>query len=140
MSAVIAIDQLNVLMIRIVTCLYSFFVLNALSAMADTYPEVLFENSVMRDNYFYSQVSYSGSSWVENVDGRLPVSDSLYFTPGNALSLTYSNDREGDWQVSVAYPGDAGYFRPEPNYVLTFKLYVATDTEVQVLPDVALYR
>src|SRR5690606_34997145 len=86
---------------------------------ADTYPEVLFENSALAGNYAYSRVEYEGQSWVGNVAGRLPVSDSVFFTPGNALSLMYTASAEGSWKVGVFYPSNARYYTARESDRLT---------------------
>src|SRR5690606_9841068 len=117
-------------MIRTITLLFLFFLKGVLPVTADTYPEVLFENSILAGNYAYSQVEYSNGSWVENVGGRLPVSDSVFFTPGNALSLKYKSSANGAWYVRISYPKGSRYYQPGTGHVLTFKLFVASNTGV----------
>src|SRR5690606_30590897 len=121
-----------------ITLSVSLFLTLIRPVTADTYPEVLFENSLLGGNYHYSSVQYEGASWVENVGGRLPVSDSIYFTPCNALSLKYSSHTAGDWRVQVAYPHASDGYRPKQDAVLTFKLFVASDTEGAALPRLAV--
>ena len=70
---------------------------------AESYPEVIFDNSLVKGSYARSKVNYTGHSWVENVQGNLLVSDSLFFTPGNALSLKYQSADQGDWDVLIRY-------------------------------------
>ncbi|WP_176146152.1 glucoamylase family protein [Parapedobacter luteus] len=125
-------------MIRATTLSFYFFFVSAFSAIAETYPEVLFENSVLPGSYAYSQVHYEGGSWMENVGGRLPVSDSVYFTPGNALSLKYTASPEGHWYAQIDYPNSSNHYQPKADDVLTFKLFVASDTESGALPRIAL--
>src|SRR5690606_3415704 len=89
--------------------LFAFLILpfTAKSVLGDegTYPEVLFSNSVLSGNFGHSLISYSGFSWVENVKGRMPLSDTLFFTPGNSLSLKYTSSIQGHWEASVNFPG-----------------------------------
>lgn len=92
-------------------------------AVADDYPEVLFGNSAMRGNYGYSLVSYSGYSWVENVKGQLPLSDSVAFTPGNALSLKYTSSIRGHWEMTIFYPDNRSYMLPSADGVLSFRVF-----------------
>ena len=73
----------------------------ALSAQEPKYDIVFFANSRMSGNYFYSEATYSGSSWIKDVNKKLPVSDSLFFTPGNSLQLKYTNGAGGKWKASV---------------------------------------
>ncbi|MFC3196913.1 glucoamylase family protein [Parapedobacter deserti] len=127
-------------MIRVITLPILFLIIFIRPAIADTYPEVLFENSLLGGTYYHSEVHYEGTSWVENVGGKLPVSDSIFFTPGNALSLKYTSRSDGQWRVRLAYPQSPGFYRPKADAVLTFKLFVASDTERNALPRLALYR
>lgn len=127
-------------MIRTVTQYVLLCVFSVNLALADTYPEVLFENSVLEGNYAYSSVNYTGTSWVENVAGRLPVADSVFFTPGNALSLKYMAANEGSWQVTVNYANRERYYHPQRNDKLTFKLYAATADAIKNLPRLAVIQ
>ena len=128
------------LMIRTITLLFLFFLEGILSATADTYPEVLFENSILDGNYAYSRIDYSAGSWVENVGGRLPVSDTLFFTPGNALSLKYKSVANGMWRVQINYPPSLRYYQSTTDHILTFKLFVASDTDIASLPRLMLMQ
>lgn len=110
------------------------------SVFADTYPEVLFENSTLEGNYAYSRVEYEGPSWVENVGGRLPVSDSIFFTPGNALSLTYTAVTGGNWRVAISYPEAARYYAAEESDRLTFKLFAESDMATASLPKISVIQ
>ncbi|WP_353126886.1 glucoamylase family protein [Parapedobacter pyrenivorans] len=121
-------------MVKVITLSSLFYFMLVFSAAADTYPGVLFENSVLKGNYVYSDVHHDGLSWVENVGGRLPVSDSIFFTPGNSLSLKYTTAESGNWSVRIAYPHTTGGYRPAADDVLTFKLFVASNTESNALP------
>lgn len=128
------------LMIKTIT-LYTLLCLWVIGpAVADTYPEVLFENSVLDGNYVYSQVHYEGSSWVENVAGKLPISDSVFFTPGNALSLKYTTARDGNWQVTISFSDVSRYYRPERNDRLTFRLFAASGGAMESLPRLAIIQ
>lgn len=125
-------------MVRNITLIFLVFLKGILPAAADTYPEVLFENSVLSGNYAYSQVDHSAGSWVENVSGKLPVSDSIFFTPGNALSLKYMSVANGMWRVEINYPPSSRHYQPKTDDVLTFKLFVASSTGVAALPRLRL--
>jgi hypothetical protein len=45
---------------------------------SESYPEVLFDNSVINGSYAKSIAHYTGESWIQNVSYSLPVSDSLF--------------------------------------------------------------
>src|SRR5690606_20960598 len=125
-------------MIKTATLYILLYFISVGLLFADTYPEVLFENSLMGGNYAYSEVQYQGPSWVENVEGRLPISDSIFFTPGNALSLEYTAGRGGRWQVTISYADSPSYYKARQDDRLTFKLFVATATTSAVLPRIAI--
>lgn len=61
----------------------------------------LFSNSAMTGDYFFSKATSSGGSAIKNMNGRLPVSDGVFHTPGNALELQYANVKGGDWQATI---------------------------------------
>lgn len=109
-------------------------------AFADDYPEVLFGNSTMRGNYGYSLVSYSGYSWVENVKGQVPLSDSVSFTPGNALSLKYTSSIRGHWEMSVFYPDNRSYLLPSTAGWLSFRVRSMAENGVVSWPFLALLQ
>lgn len=125
-------------MVRSITLSLLFPFMLIFSAKADTYPGVLFENSILKGNYMFSTVYHDDRSWVENVAGRLPVSDSIFFTPGNSLSLRYMSVKNGNWHVQIASPDAATSYKPNPADVLTFKLYVVSDTDNDALPKLSL--
>lgn len=99
------------------------------------YPEVMFDNSVLPGNYHNSRVTYEGNSWVRNFNKSLPVSDSIYFTPNNALSLNYISGQNGRWVADVMY--SEKYTAPRDG-VLVFKVYIQSATNVNELPAIQL--
>lgn len=109
------------------------------SVWADTYPEVVFDNSLVAGSYAKSNVTYSGKSWVENVDNHLIVSDTLFFTPGNSLSLKYSSAPEGDWHAAIRYSRQKFLYRVLHSDFLTFRIYVKSkNTTTGDLPRIAI--
>lgn len=126
-------------MVRRLTFLLFSGLLFGGSAFADTYPGVLFDNSIMRGSYAHSHVNYQGSSWVENVQCHLPVSDTLFFTPGNALSLKYTSGEAGFWQTDLFFPRATGNYQTDDQQVLSLKLFVhSPETEAVNMPAVSL--
>lgn len=106
---------------------------------ADTYPEVVFSNSLVGGAYAKSNIEYSGRSWVENVKGNLLVSDTLFYTPGNSLSLKYISQYDGDWTADILYGRQKFYYRVSDKDVLSFKLYVKSEkTKIEDLPKVVV--
>src|SRR5687767_9369663 len=93
----------------------------------------------MSGNYFYSEASYSGSSWIKVVNKKLPVTDSLFFTPGNSLQLKYTNGAGGKWKASVYRQEIRGQDHHRDGEALLFKIYIASSgTGPNDLPSVQL--
>lgn len=112
-----------------------------IAALADTYPEVVFDNSLVKGSYAKSIVSYEGNSWVENVNNHLLVSDTLFFTPGNALSLKYISEDEGDWKTEIRYSRQKFHYRFKDSDFLSFRIYVKTyETATYDLPKVYIAK
>ncbi|MFD2555623.1 glucoamylase family protein [Sphingobacterium tabacisoli] len=112
-----------------------FFSFCCAHGYADTYPEVVFDNSLVKGSYAKSRVQYAGASWVENVNGHLLVSDTLFFTPGNALSLRYLSNNQGHWDVSLRYSRQKYLYRFSDKDFLSIRMYVKTEnTELSDLP------
>ncbi|WP_036601147.1 glucoamylase family protein [Olivibacter sitiensis] len=108
-----------------------------LTVKAETYPEVLFENSPLPVSYFHSEVEWNGKSFVRNVNGRLPVSDSLFFTPGNSLVLQYFSLPESNWMATIVY-GDRDGHRANKADLLVFKMKLHQVSDTSLLPTIAL--
>jgi hypothetical protein len=73
------------------------------SANEYEYDYIFFRNSAMAGNYFYSRAISNGGSEIKNIEGKLPVNDSVFHTPGNSLELTFQNGADGNWQAAVYY-------------------------------------
>lgn len=106
---------------------------------ANTYPEVVFDNSLIPNAYAKSHVLFTGGSWIENVNTHLPVSDTLYFTPGNALSLKYENAPSGNWEALIRYGRQKHHYQVKSSEILVFKLFVHSEhTQINELPKISL--
>ena len=104
---------------------------------ADSYPEVVFANSAVKGTYAKSNVTYNGNSWIENINKRLLVSDSLFFTPGNSLSLKYLSSEDGYWESNINYSRQKYNYTLDNSDFLTFRLYIrSTKTTKKELPKV----
>lgn len=101
-----------------------FYFLSVFVAKANSYPEVIFDNSLVSGVYAKSLISYTGQSWVENVNKHLLVSDTLFFTPGNALSLRYKSAATGTWEADLQYSRQKMNYRVHESDVLVLKLYI----------------
>ncbi|WP_437918402.1 glucoamylase family protein [Sphingobacterium sp. LRF_L2] len=127
--------------------IYSFIISSLLmaglasSSYADTYPEVIFDNSLVQGVYAKSKVDYTGQSWVENLNHHLLVSDTLFFTPGNALSLQYKSAVDGNWIVDLQYTRQKLNYKVDHSDFLVFKVFLKTEnTKEKDLPKIGIQQ
>ncbi len=97
-----------------------------------------FVNSRMNDNYFFSSISASSSSAVKNISNKLPVSEEVFFTPGNALQLSYTNGN-GNWSVTINRSQIRGQDHFKRAACLSFHLYNAS-VDQEGLPVIQLMK
>lgn len=120
---------------KIVICL--LFLSAVAHAQEPLQTKVLFANSLMDGNYYYSAAKYSAPSWLNNIEGKLPVS-ALHFTPGNSLAIEYVSAAQGNWQATLTYHPLRGIDFYKPATHLVFRLYVASETAPSDLPVIAI--
>lgn len=106
---------------------------------AQTYPEVWFENSNLPVRYSNSHVTYQGNSWIKNRQYQLPVSDSVFFTPNNALEIHYTSGEIGNWTADIQYPRNRLLVLKD-GFVIALKLFVQSETSVSELPALAFIQ
>ncbi len=94
-----------------------------LLAQEHEYNYNFFRNSAMTGNYFYSRATSNGSSMIKNIEGKLPVNDSVFHTPGNSLELEFENGADGTWQAVVFYQEIRGMDHFRKADVLSFWMY-----------------
>jgi exo beta-1,2-glucooligosaccharide sophorohydrolase (non-reducing end) len=116
--------------------LFSFYY--SAPAQEATYPKVFFDNSVMQGRYFFSGASYQSPGWVNNIQQRLPVCDTVFFTPGNALELSYVSTPTGSWQAKVLNHNLRGVDSFKSATHLLFWLYAASATTAAQLPQLTI--
>jgi hypothetical protein len=100
--------------------------------------KIFFENSIMDSHYYYSKAEYTAGCWIKNTQGRLPVSDEQFFTPGNSLELLYRSSEAGNWSAAVFYNNIRGIDAFNDADYLSFWLYIKSGTEKASLPVVRL--
>lgn len=66
------------------------------------YNYCFFRNSPVPGSYFYSSTNSTGNARIENVEKRLPVSDKVFHTAGNALKLAYKNAPGEKWEATIS--------------------------------------
>ncbi|MCM4157211.1 glucoamylase family protein [Gramella sp. AN32] len=102
------------------------------------YNKTFFDNSLMENSWFYSEVSYSIPSFVLNVEKRLPLEKDVAFTPGNSLSLNYTSSEGGTWEVNLKYPKSRGKDFLKESKTLSFWIYTPENIKAEILPEIAL--
>jgi len=65
------------------------------------YRHVIFDNSLTSDAYYNSAGMANGSSVLELKGDRLPVETETFFTPPNALRLSWQSQPGGGWEAEV---------------------------------------
>ncbi len=83
------------------------FILLTISAVCSAqeyeYTYSFFRNSPVPGNYFYSSTTSTGNAAIENIEKRLPVSEKVFHTAGNALKLQYKNAPGGKWEATISH-------------------------------------
>jgi hypothetical protein len=107
-------------------------------AKEPSYFQVFFENSLMEKNWFYSETNYSGESFVLNINGKLPVCDTPFFTPGNSLELRYKSVLNGEWSARLNFPKVRGQDHIKDGKFLSMRLFVESPTLASELPEIGV--
>ncbi|WP_018614421.1 glucoamylase family protein [Segetibacter koreensis] len=102
------------------------------------YDNVLFLNSRMDGNYFYSKASYTSPSSIKNIDNKLPVSEDTFFTPGNSLQLDFVNGKNGSWSAKIDKPEWRGQDKLKEGEILSFAVNVSSATDISNLPAIQI--
>ncbi|SEM15313.1 Putative glucoamylase [bacterium A37T11] len=125
--------------LKVTLILIFYFFVGFFQLKADTYPGVLFENSILPGNYSESNASFEGNSWIRHAAGQIPVTDSIFFTPGNALLLNYVSASGGFWHAAIKF-GQGRAYSTNKSEKLSFKLFVQGNTLVSELPMLRIIR
>lgn len=78
----------------------------ALPAIADQNysQQVIFDNSLSPDNYFYSRGKASPPSSLTLTEGKLPIETESFISGPNALKLQWQSMAEGGWETEITVP------------------------------------
>lgn len=98
---------------------------------------IFFANSRMSRNYYYTSTSSSGLSVIRNENQKLPVDESIFFTPGNSLRLEYTDGINGNWRAVVYRPEIRAQDHFKNVKFLSFHLYNVAATS-ESLPMIQL--
>jgi hypothetical protein len=105
-------------------------------AQEHLYDYIIFTNSRMPGNYFFSKTSFHSPSFVKNVDYRLPVNDFVFNTPGNSLQLQYVNGKKGNWEANIFKENMRGQDQYKAVKFFNFKIYSTALVTQKELPAI----
>jgi exo beta-1,2-glucooligosaccharide sophorohydrolase (non-reducing end) len=116
---------------------FSFSLL--LTAQEYPYAYNFFTNSAMQGDWFFSKTVNKGGSTIKNIDGKLPVNELVFHTPGNSLELDYRNAAGGDWQAFVYYNQKRGvdFFR-KPEFLSVWLYNPDANAPEHEMPQIQL--
>jgi len=115
--------MLNKILILICVCVPTLT-----NAQEYQYTYSFFGNSVMPGGYFFSKAACIGGSTIKTIEGRLPVSESVFHTPGNALEFQYRNVAGGDWKAVIYHQDKRGMDHFKKAVFLSF--WILSDAEI----------
>lgn len=111
-----------------------------MAAQEYQYTCTFFTNSPMTGDYFFSRTSGTGKSYISNLNGKLPVSELFFHTPGNALQLQYQNAGGGKWQAAVYRSEKRGMEFFKTAAFLSCWIFNTSATDDKELPLVQLMK
>jgi exo beta-1,2-glucooligosaccharide sophorohydrolase (non-reducing end) len=97
-----------------------------------------FENSTMPGSFNFGTPTVRGNSTVRTVDGRLPVSSEVFFTPHSSLIFDCKNGDSGHWLVDIERQYVRGQDLLKKADRLFFHLNLQRPVESAQLPTLAL--
>ena len=128
-------------MVRNNLLIFFFLVSFGLFAQEYSYTFRFFQNSPMKGDYFFSKTISSGDSFIDNKQGKLPVSSTVFHTPGNSIELNYMNTKSGSWSASIYRQEIRGMDNFKAASHLSFWIFNPSDlTTVKDLPTIQLMR
>ncbi|MEP7108037.1 MAG: glucoamylase family protein, partial [Ferruginibacter sp.] len=126
--------------LRKTTLLFALIFSLVSHAQETLYNYSFFTNSGMPGFYFFSKTNAKSSS-IKNIDQKLPVSKTIFHTPGNSLQLEYVNAKNGHWQAIIYHPDIRGQDHFKRVKYLSFWVYnPSISTGENDLPSVQLIK
>lgn len=112
-----------------------------LLAQEPRYDYMLFTNSRMPDNYYFSEGKTTGDAQLKLDKGRLPVTTEQMYSPGNALLLDYVNGNTGKWEARIRKVSVRGqdFFKTAHQLSIFFYLEPSA-TKTPALPAIQLVK
>ena len=111
-----------------------------LCAQEYDYTYSFFYNSAMAGDHFFSSTENSKGSFIFNRNFKIPVSETVFHTPGNSLRLVYINAKGGEWKATVFHQDKRGMDNFKKASYLSFWVYnTSVDSPYTELPVYQLY-
>ena len=99
------------------------------------YDYTFFTNSRIAGNYYSSKTAFRSPSFIKNKDQRLPISETIFHTPGTALKLEYVNGKNGSWKAEIFREEIRSQDHFKPVQYFSFSIYVqSSNTSSKYLP------
>jgi hypothetical protein len=100
--------------------------------------QVLFENSLSPDSYFYSSGKSSAPSSIALIDGKLPVETRTFVSGPNALRLAWQSSPQGGWEAELYVYAWRNRYIDFPGKYLFVWMYADGGLPAKDLPRLAL--
>ena len=109
------------------------------SPTADSYyNHLIFDNSLIDGGYFHSHAAAIAPSWLEVIDGKLPVATDRFLSPPNSLRLCWLSQTGGDWRAELGTESWFGKTHRLLGDSLSFWCYSEEDISANDLPMIGL--
>ena len=113
---------------------FLFILINSQISFAN---QIIFDNSITNGSYYNSSGSFISPSKVELTGDKLPVSETIYYRPPNALKLKWISKTGGNWEAVI----EAGRWHNKDNNkgdTFSFWCYSKTEISAHLLPNIRL--
>src|SRR5215470_1835241 len=80
----------------------------AATAQSEYDRHVAFDNTLSSGSFYYSRTYLVAPSELEMVNNRMPVDETHFLSPPNALRLKWKSNPGGDWGISLTLGGRWG--------------------------------
>jgi len=84
----------------------------------------------MPGDWFFSRAGCGGGSAIKTINGRLPLSEAVFHTPGNSLELEYQNATGGYWQAILFHHDQRGMDHFKKATCLSFWAYCNAESKM----------
>lgn len=87
----------------LITLTASFLLAGAKAQAASPLDYVIFDTYPLAGEYIYSETKAENPSWVENLNGKIPVCTEPAYTPGSSIGIHYVSNIGGKWQAKLLH-------------------------------------